>query len=58
MLFRSDDIVRDTYMHRRNIDDRRIVYIIYEWHRHLLKGTVQWADIDNGKGNVFVALNV
>lgn len=55
--FIHDDIVRDTYLHRRNIDGRRVVYIIYEWYRHLLKGTVQWVDIDNGKGNVFVTLN-
>lgn len=55
--FCSDDLQRHTYLCIRNLDDNKIFYSIYEWWKHLRKGAVKWIDIDNGEGNIFVALN-
>ena len=55
--FCSDDLQRHTYLCIRKLDDNKIFYSIYEWWKHLRKGTVKWTDIDNGEGNIFVALN-
>lgn len=54
--FVSDDIRGDTYFQRRSIGDKKIWYVIYNWQRHLLNGSVQWADIDNGEGSMYAAL--
>ena len=55
--FCSDDLQRHTYLCIRKLDDSKIFYSIYEWWKHLRKGTVEWVDIDNGEGNIFAALN-
>lgn len=54
--FVSDDIRGDTYFQRRSTGDKKIWYVIYNWQRHLLNGSVQWADIDNGEGSMYAAL--
>lgn len=48
--FVSDDIRGDTYFQRRSTGDKKIWYVIYNWRRHLLNGSVQWADIDTERG--------
>ena len=55
--FRQDTIVADTYFHRRNESGNDIYYIVHEWWKRIKKGYVQWTDIDNGEGKIFVALN-
>lgn len=55
--FRQDTIVEDVYLNRRANDNKAITYIINNWYTHYAKGTVNWTDIDNGAGSIFVALN-
>lgn len=55
--FVKDTFERDTYLQSRTDKQKDIYYIIYRWWEKLINGKVNFTDIDNGEGTVFVAVN-
>lgn len=55
--FVKDAFKEDTYFQSRTDKQKDIYYTIYRWWENLINGKVNFTDIDNGEGNVFVALN-
>lgn len=55
--FIKDRFMKDTYIQARQHNGQNIYYVIYRWWEKVAKGKVDFADIVNGEGTVFVALN-
>ena len=55
--FVKDIFKEDTYFQSRTDKQKGIYYTIYCWWENLINGEVNFTDIDNGEGTVFVALN-
>ena len=55
--FVKDTFKEDTYFQSRTDKQKDIYYTIYRWWENLINGEVNFTDIDNGEGNMFVALN-
>ena len=55
--FVKDTIKRDTYFQSRKENQQNIYYIIYRWWDKLLDGEVNFTDIVNGDGTVYIARN-
>ena len=55
--FVKDTFKEDTYFQSRTDKQKDIHYTIYRWWENLINGKVNFTDIDNGEGTVFVALN-
>ena len=55
--FVKDTFKDDTYFQSRTDKQKDIYYTIYRWWEKLINGKVNFTDIDNGEGTVFVALN-
>ena len=55
--FVKDTFKEDTYFQSRTDKQKDIYYTIYRWWENLINGKVNFTDIDNGEGTVFVALN-
>lgn len=55
--FVKDTFKDDTYFQSRTDKQKDIYYTIYRWWDKLINGEVNFTDIDNGEGTVFVALN-
>ena len=55
--FVKDTFKEDTYFQSRTDKQKDIHYTIYRWWDKLINGEVNFTDIDNGEGTVFVALN-
>ena len=55
--FVKDTFKEDTYLQSRTDNQKDIYYTIYRWWDKLINGEVNFTDIDNGEGTVFVALN-
>lgn len=55
--FVKDKFIKDTYLQARQHNGQDIYYVISRWWEKVAKGKVDFVDIDNGKGTVFVALN-
>lgn len=55
--FVKDIFKEDTYFQSRTDKQKDIYYTIYRWWEKLINGEVDFTDIDNGEGAVFVALN-
>ena len=55
--FVKDTFKEDTYFQSRTDKQKDIYYTIYRWWEKLINGKVNFTDIDNGEGTVFVALN-
>lgn len=55
--FVKDNFINDTYFQLRCCNGENVYYIIYRWWDKLINEEVNFIDIDNGKGAVFVALN-
>ena len=55
--FVKDTFKDDIYFQSRTDKQKDIYYTIYRWWEKLIKGEVNFTDIDNGEGTVFVALN-
>ena len=55
--FVKDTFKEDTYFQSRTDKQKDIYYTIYRWWDKLINGEVNFTDIDNGEGTVFVALN-
>ena len=55
--FVKDIFKEDTYFQSRTDNQKDIYYTIYRWWEKLINREVDFTDIDNGEGIVFVALN-
>lgn len=55
--FVKDTFKEDTYFQSRTDKQKDIYYTIYRWWEKLINEKVNFTDIDNGEGTVFVALN-
>ena len=55
--FVKDAFKEDTYFQSRTDKQKDIHYTIYRWWEKLINGEVNFTDIDNGEGTVFIALN-
>ena len=55
--FVKDTFKDDIYFQSRTDKQKDIYYTIYRWWDKLINGEVNFTDIDNGEGTVFVALN-
>ena len=55
--FVKDTFKEDTYFQSRTDKQKDIYYTIYRWWEKLINGEVNFTDIDNGEGTVFIALN-
>ena len=55
--FVKDIFKEDTYFQSRTDKQKDIYYVISRWWEKIINGEVNFTDIDNGKGTVFVALN-
>ena len=55
--FVKDKFMKDNYVQARNCNQTDIYYIVNKWWEKLINGEVNFTDIDNGEGTVFVALN-
>ena len=55
--FVKDTFKEDTYFQFRTDKQKDIYYTIYRWWEKLINGEVNFTDIDNGEGTVFVAVN-
>ena len=55
--FVKDTFKEDIYFQSRTDKQKDIYYTIYRWWEKLINGEVNFTDIDNGEGTVFVALN-
>ena len=53
----KDNFMKDTYFQARNDGEKNIYYVIYHWWEKLVDGKVNFIDIVNGEGTVFVTLN-
>lgn len=55
--FVKDNFINDTYFQLRCCNGENVYYIIYRWWDKLINEEINFIDIDNGKGAVFVASN-
>ena len=55
--FVKDKFIKDIYLQARQYNGENIYYVISHWWEKVAKGKVDFVDIDNGEGTVFVALN-
>lgn len=55
--FVNEKFMKDTYIQARQHNGQNIYYVIYRWWKKVAKGKVNFVDITNGEGTVFVALN-
>ena len=55
--FVKDIFMKSTYIQERTNEQKDIFYTIHRWWEKLINGEVNFTDIDNGEGTVFVALN-
>ena len=55
--FRNDTIDKDTYFQSRELNDHEIYYIICRWWNKVHRSEVNFVDVVNGEGTVYVARN-
>ena len=55
--FVKDTFKEDVYFQSRTDKQKDIYYIIYHWWKKLIEGDVEFIDITNGDGTVYVARN-
>lgn len=55
--FVNDKFMKDTYIQARRHNGQNVYYVIYRWWEKVAKGKVDFVDIVNGEGTVYVALN-
>lgn len=56
-IFTADNFMKDTYFQVRKLDQQKIYYIIYRWWDKLFDGEVNFTDVVNGEGTVYIARN-
>ena len=55
--FVKDTFKEDVYFQSRTDKQKDIYYVIYHWWKKLIEGDVEFIDITNGDGTVYVARN-
>lgn len=55
--FVKDKFIKDTYFQGRQQGDKGIYYVVYRWWEKLCEGEIEFIDIVNGDGTVYVARN-
>ena len=55
--FSKDNFIKDTYFQSRTDKQKDIYYVIYHWWKKLIEGDIEFIDITNGDGTVYVARN-
>ena len=53
--FSKDNFIKDTYFQVRRFGDKEIFYGIHNWWKGLCEGEINFVDVVNGEGTVFIA---
>ena len=53
--FSKDNFIKDTYFQVRQFGDKEIFYVIHNWWKGLCDGEINFVDVVNGEGTVFIA---
>ena len=53
--FSKDNFIKDTYFQSRQVGDKKIFYGIYNWWKGLCDGEINFIDVVNGEGTVYIA---
>lgn len=53
--FSKDNFIKDTYFQSRQFGDKKIFYGIHNWWNGLYEGEINFVDVVNGEGTVFIA---
>ena len=53
--FLKDNFIKDTYFQVRQFDDKEIFYVIHNWWKGLCEGKINFVDVVNGEGTVYIA---
>ena len=53
--FVKDKFIKDTYFQARQFGDKEIFYVIHNWWKGLCEGEINFVDVVNGEGTVFIA---
>lgn len=53
--FVNDKFIKDTYFQSRQFGDKKIFYGIHNWWKGLCEGEINFIDVVNGEGTVFIA---
>ena len=53
--FVNDKFIKDTYFQSRQFGDKKIFYGIHNWWKGLYDGEINFIDVVNGEGTVFIA---
>ena len=53
--FSKDNFIKDTYFQSRQFGDKKIFYGIHNWWNGLYEGEINFVDVVNGEGTVYIA---
>ena len=53
--FSKDNFIKDTYFQVRRLGDKEIFYGIHNWWKGLCDGEINFVDVVNGEGTVYIA---
>ena len=53
--FSKDNFIGDTYFQVRKFGDKEIFYVIHNWWKGLRDGEINFVDVVNGEGTVYIA---
>ena len=53
--FSKDKFIKDTYFQVRQFGDKEIFYVIHNWWKGLCDGEINFVDVVNGEGTVYIA---
>ena len=53
--FSKDNFIKDTYFQVRQFDNKEIFYVIHNWWKGLCDGEINFVDVVNGEGTVYIA---
>ena len=53
--FSKDNFIKDTYFQVRQFGDKEIFYVIHNWWKVLCDEEINFVDVVNGEGTVFIA---
>ena len=53
--FVNDKFIKDTYFQSRQFGDKKIFYGIHNWWKGLCEGEINFVDVVNGEGTVYIA---
>ena len=53
--FSKDNFIKDTYFQSRRFDNKEVFYGIHNWWKGLCEGEINFVDVVNGEGTVYIA---